>query len=67
VVLENKKTSQTLTFPVNRWMDEDEEDGDIVREIAADWPEEEGDPPPGEYTVKYLISLWKSCPGCVWL
>jgi hypothetical protein len=40
VVFEDKFVGTVLEFPVDRWLDEDEDDGDIVREIPAQYPGE---------------------------
>ncbi|XP_064626993.1 lipoxygenase homology domain-containing protein 1-like isoform X2 [Lineus longissimus] len=42
IVMENKLDAEKhLEFEVNRWLDPTEEDGDVVREFAAQWPDEE--------------------------
>ena len=45
IVMANMASKDQLEFPVDRWLDEDEEDGSCVRELPAAWPEEE--PLPG--------------------
>jgi len=46
-VLEKKWSSEAdvVEFTVQRWMSVDEEDGDVVREVAAEVPA--ADKPPG--------------------
>ncbi|XP_013396607.1 lipoxygenase homology domain-containing protein 1 isoform X2 [Lingula anatina] len=41
IVLDNVLDETQLEFPVNRWLDALEEDGDTVRELPAHWPGEE--------------------------
>jgi hypothetical protein len=42
MVLENKLDAEKhLEFEVDKWLDPTEEDGDVVREFAAQWPDEE--------------------------
>ena len=33
--MEDQTSKEVLEFPVDRWLDEDEDDGDIVRELPA--------------------------------
>ena len=47
IVFEDKFVGTQLEFPVDRWLDEDEDDGDRVRELPAQYPGEE--PLPGEH------------------
>ena len=54
--MENKKTADCLEFPIDRWLDEDEDDGDIVREVAAEIPGEE--PKPGNTGIIILDQIW---------
>ena len=35
-----KDRNEVLEFPFERWLDEDQDDGDVVREAAARWPDE---------------------------
>ena len=37
----NLATKDELEFLLDRWLDEDEDDGSCVRELPAVWPEEE--------------------------
>ena len=46
--MENLFDHVTLTFPVDRWLDAGREDGEVVRELAADWPDTDTPPMQGE-------------------
>ena len=48
---------ETLEFEVNRWLDVAEDDGDVVRELAAEWPDEE--PLPGT-----VVPVLRGHPFC---
>ena len=45
IVMEDLFNKETLEFPVDRWLCDDEDDGDVVRELPASWPGQE--PLPG--------------------
>ena len=46
VVMTDADTEQTLAFPVGRWLAEDEEDAQLVREVPVDSASD-----PGGWTV----------------
>ena len=50
IVIQNRvDEEEVLEFEVNRWLDVAEDDGDVVRELPAEWPDDE--PLPGEGEV----------------
>ena len=57
VVLQDLLTpdQEQLEFPLTRWLCDDEDDGDVVREVAARWPGEE--PLPGGYNQRTLLNI----------
>ncbi len=46
---------EQLDFPISRWMRLDEDDGDVVREVAARWPDR--DTLPGSSTSSLCVVL----------
>ena len=47
---------EQLDFPISRWMRLDEDDGDVVREVAARWPDRET--LPGSSTSSLCVVLY---------
>ena len=45
-----------LEFAFDRFLAAKEDDGDVVREVAAKWPDDEEDPPDGWYFENNHIS-----------